>query len=133
MCSSDLFQGLSAFVAILLLTPLIAWIPVPALAALLIVIGIKMIDWHSFALIKSRDTAMDFAVIVVVVLVANTISLIAASALGVTLAILMFVTEQVHMSTVRRKSYGNAMFSKRVRSDSERELLQREEIGRAHV
>ena len=120
---SGVFQGLWALLAVLLLTPLIAWIPVAALAALLVVIGFKMIDWHSIQLVKSRDTVLDFAVIAVVVLVANTMSLIAASGLGVTLAILMFVTEQIHTSTVRRKTYGNKIFSKRIRTQAERELL----------
>jgi SulP family sulfate permease len=120
---SGVFQGLWALLAVLLLTPLIAWIPVAALAALLVVIGVKMIDWHSIQLVKSRDTVLDFAVIAVVVLVANTMSLIAASGLGVTLAILMFVTEQIHTSTVRRKTYGNKIFSKRIRTQAERELL----------
>ena len=120
---SGVFQGLWALLAVLLLTHLIAWIPVAALAALLVVIGVKMIDWHSIELVKSRDTVLDFAVIAVVVLVANTMSLIAASGLGVTLAILMFVTEQIHTSTVRRKTYGNKIFSKRIRTQAERELL----------
>ena len=120
---SGVFQGLWALLTVLLLTPLIAWIPVAALAALLVVIGVKMIDWYSIQLIKSRDTVLDFAVIAVVVLVANTMSLIAASGLGVTLAILMFVTEQIHTSTVRRKTYGNKIFSKRIRTQAERELL----------
>ena len=123
---SGVFQGLWALLAVLLLTPLIAWIPVAALAALLVVIGVKMIDWHSFALMKSKDTVLDFAVIAVVVLVANTVSLIAASGLGVSLAILMFVTEQVHTSTVRRKSYGNKIFSKRIRTIAEKDLLNHE-------
>ena len=123
---SGVFQGLWALLAVLLLTPLIAWIPVAALAALLVVIGVKMIDWHSFALMKSKDTVLDFAVIAVVVLVANTVSLIAASGLGVSLAILMFVTEQVHTSTVRRKSYGNKIFSKRIRTTAEKDLLNHE-------
>ena len=95
-------------------------------AALLVVIGVKMIDWHSVELMKSRDTVVDFAVIAIVVLVANTMSLIAASGLGVSLAILMFVTEQIHTSTVRRKSYGNKLFSKRIRTLAERELLAQE-------
>ena len=120
---SGVFQGFWALLAVLLLTPLIAWIPVAALAALLVVIGVKMIDWHSIQLVKSRDTVLDFAVIAVVVLVANTMSLIVASGLGVTLAILMFVTEQIHTSTVRRKTYGNKIFSKRIRTQAERELL----------
>lgn len=123
---SGVFQGFWALLAVLMLTPLIAWIPVSALAALLVVIGIKMMDWHSFGLLKSRDTVLDFAVIAVVVVVANTVSLIAASGLGVTLAILMFVTEQIHTSTVRRKTYGNQVFSKRIRTQAERDLLARE-------
>jgi len=120
---SGVFQGLWALLAVLLLTPLIAWIPVAALAALLVVIGVKMIDWHSIELVKSRDTALDFAVILAVVLVANTMSLIAASGLGITLAILMFVTEQIHTSTLRRKTYGNKIFSKRIRTQAEKDLL----------
>ena len=120
---SGVFQGLWALLTVLLLTSLIAWIPIAALAALLVVIGFKMIDWHSIELIRSRDTILDFAVIAVVVLVANTVSLIAASGLGVTLAILMFITEQVHTSTVRRKTYGNTIFSKRIRTQAERDLL----------
>ena len=123
---SGVFQGLWALLAVLVLTPLIAWVPVPALAALLIVIGVRMIDWKSLQMVRKRDTVLDFLVIVVVVLVANTVSLIAASGLGVALAAAMFISEQIHSSPVRRKSFGNKLFSKRIRSSSEREILERE-------
>ena len=123
---SGIFQGLWSLLAVLLLTPLIAWVPVPALAALLIVIGIRMIDWKSLQMVRSRDTILDFLVIAVVVLVANTVSLIAASGLGVALAALMYISEQIHTSTVRRKSFGSALFSKRIRSTVERQILERE-------
>jgi SulP family sulfate permease len=59
-----------------------------------------------------------------VVVVANTVSLIAASGLGVGLAILMFISEQVHASNVRRLSYGNQTFSKRVRTFAQRQILE---------
>ena len=120
---SGVFQGLWSLLAILLLTTIIAWVPVSALAALLIVIGVKMIDWHSLKLARSKDTVLDFAVIVLVVLVANTVSLIAASGVGVAMAILLFLREQIHTSTIRRKSYGNQVFSSRVRGQYEREVL----------
>jgi len=120
---SGVFQGLWSLLAILLLTSLLAWVPVSALAALLIVIGVKMIDWHSLQLARSRDTALDFAVIVLVVLVANTVSLIAASGVGVTLAILLFLREQIHTSAIRRKTYGDKMFSTRMRPQRERDIL----------
>jgi SulP family sulfate permease len=123
---SGVFQGLWAMVAVALLTPLIAWVPVASLAALLVVIGYRMIDWHSLSLLKSRDTALEFLVILSVVVVANTVSLIAASGLGVGLAILMFISEQVHASNIRRVTYGHQTFSKRVRTHAERAVLEQE-------
>ena len=128
---SSIIQGLWSLLAVLFLTPLIAWVPVSALAAILVVIGMNMIDWHTFQLLRSRDTLLDFMVIALVVVVANTVSLIAASGLGVALAILMFIREQIHSSPIRRKSYGNKMFSKRIRMPSERHLL--EHIGHKTV
>ena len=120
---SGVFQGLWSLLTVLLLTPLLAWVPVSALAALLVVIGVRMIDWHSLRLLRSRDTVLDFAVIAIVVLVANAVSLIAASGVGVVLAILLFLREQVHTSTIRRKAYGNKTFSTRLRPDAEKAVL----------
>jgi SulP family sulfate permease len=128
---SSIIQGLWSLLVVLFLTPLIAWVPVSALAAILVVIGFNMIDWHTFQLLRSRDTWLDFLVIALVVLVANTISLIAASGLGVALAILMFIREQIHSSPIRRKSYGSKIFSKRIRMPAERAVL--EQDGRKTV
>lgn len=121
---SGVFQGVWALVAVVVLTPLMAWVPVSSLAALLTVIGVRMIDWHSRHWLATRSSRMDFVVIAVVVLVANTWSLIAASGLGVGLAILMFIREQIYSSTVRRKTHGNQRYSMRVRTPSERAILQ---------
>jgi SulP family sulfate permease len=110
-----------------LLAPLLSWVPVAALAGLLLVIGFRMIDWHLFHLARSRATILDFIVIVSVVVVAKTVSLIAASALGVVLAIMMFIREQSHSPTIRHKSRGDLTFSKRVRPGKEREALR--ELG----
>ena len=59
-------------------------------------------------------------------MVANTVGLIAASGLGVGLAILLFIREQIHSTTVRKKSCGNQLFSKHFRTNSERQILQRD-------
>jgi len=120
---SSVFQGVWSLLAILLLTSVIAWVPVSALAALLIVIGLRMIDWHSLQLLRAKDTMLDFAVILLVVIVASTVSLIAASGVGVAMAIMLFLREQIHTSTIRRKSFGDKMFSSRVRGQRERDVL----------
>ena len=120
---SSLIEGVLALVAFLILGTLIAWVPVAALAGILIVVGIRMIDRNSFHFLKSRSTVLDFVVIAAVVVTALTVSLIAASGVGIVLAILLFVREQIGGAVVRRKVYGNQTFSKQVRLPSEMEIL----------
>lgn len=122
---SGLVEGAAALVAFLLLSRLIAWIPVAALAGILIVVGARMFDVQSLQLLKSRSTVLDFVVIAAVVAVALTVGLVAASGVGVGLAILLFVREQVGGSVVRRKVTGREMFSKQVRTPEEMAVLDR--------
>ena len=122
---SGLAEGALALVAFLALGSFIAWVPIAGLSGILIVIGFRMIDRHSFDLLKSRTTILDFVVIAAVVVVALTISLIAASGVGIGLAVMLFIREQIRGSIVRSKAYGNQMFSKRVRLPAEMEILER--------
>ena len=120
---SGVIEGVMVLVAFLLLGSLISWVPVAALAAILIVIGVRMIDRHSFNLLRQRSTILDFAVIAAVIVTALTVSLIAASGVGIVLAIMLFIREQIGGTIVRRKVYGNEIFSKRVRTHEEMEIL----------
>lgn len=121
---SGVVEGVFALVAFLALGGLIAWVPLGALAGILIVVGFRMFDRHSLQLLRSRSTILDFAVIVVVVVIAKTVGLIAASGAGIGLAIVLFIREQVGGSVVRWKTYGNQMFSKQVRLPAEMEILE---------
>jgi len=122
---SGLIEGVLALAAMLALGDLIAWVPIAGLAGILIVIGVRMFDRHSLNLLKSRSTILDFMVIASVVVVAMTISLMAASGVGIALAIFLFVREQIGGSVVRRRSYGNQAFSKQVRLREEMEILEK--------
>jgi len=122
---SGVIEGVLALVAFLVLGKLIAWVPIAALAGILIVVGARMFDRNSLDLLKSRSTVLDFAVIVTVVVVAETVSLIAASGIGVCLAILLFLREQSRDMVVRTKSYGNERFSRQMRNRREMEILQK--------
>ncbi|MGZ4787249.1 MAG: SulP family inorganic anion transporter [Terriglobales bacterium] len=123
---SGVIEGVLALVAFLALGKLIVWVPIAALAGILIVVGVRMFDRYSLALLRSKSTILDFAVIVTVVVVAETVSLIAASGVGVGLAIMLFLREQSTGRVVRRKSYGDQRFSKQMRTLAEREVLRRE-------
>jgi len=120
---SGIIEGALSLLAFLVLAPVIAWIPVAALSGVLIVVGFKMIDWHTLRFLGVRDTILDFAVIATVIAVALSVSLIAASGAGIALAILLFVREESHGTVIRRKAYGNEISSNRIRVREEREIL----------
>jgi len=120
---SGVFEGVLALAAFLVLGAMISWVPVAALAAILIVIGVRMIDRHSFQFLKQRSTILDFAVIAAVVATALTVSLIAASGIGIVLAVFLFIREQIGGTIVRRKLRCNETFSKRIRTHEEMEIL----------
>ncbi|HPU79264.1 SulP family inorganic anion transporter [Accumulibacter sp.] len=120
---SGVVEGVLALIAFLVLGAFIAWIPVAALAGILIVVGIRMIDLKSLHLLESSWTMLDFAVILAVVAVALGYSLIAASAVGIALAMFLFIREQLTSTIIRSKVDGSDRFSKRVRLGNEMDLL----------
>ncbi len=123
---SGVIEGIFVVLALLLLNRLIAWVPIGALAGILMVIAWRMFDKNMFQLLRYPSGRLDFCVIAGVVLVALTVDLIAASGVGVALAILLFIRDQVHGSVIRRKRYLNQMSSKTRRFDREREILDRD-------
>ena len=122
---SGIAEGSFALVAFLLLGGVIAWVPIAALSGILIVIGVKMFDWSSLHLLRQRSTVLDFVVIVAVIVVALTVSLIAASGVGIALAILLFMREQIGGSIVRRRTDAAKTRSKQMRLPEEMEILEK--------
>ena len=121
---SGLAAGLLALVAFLVLQNAIQWIPIAALAGILIVIGVRMFDVHSLQLLRQRATVLDFLVIVAVIAVAETVSLIAASGVGIGLAVALFIREQIGGAVVRRRMLGSQTFSKQMRLPAEMAILE---------
>ena len=120
---SGIIEGVLVLVAALALNTFIAWIPIATLAGILIVIGLRMIDTKPLHFLESRATVFDFAVVAVVIACALTIGLIAASAAGVALSILLFLREQVGGSVVRHKTFVNQRSSTWYRPESEMRLI----------
>jgi len=128
---AGVFEGASALVAFVLfggslpgVPSLIGWLPKAALAGIIMVIAFRMIDRHSFFLLRHRTTWPDFLVVVAVIVTGVTTSPIAAAAVGLALAIMLFTRDQIRGSVVRRKMPGNRMASKRQRPPEELALLQ---------
>ncbi|MCX8154917.1 MAG: SulP family inorganic anion transporter [Verrucomicrobiae bacterium] len=119
---SGVFAGVWTLAAVLLLRNALGWIPIAALAGILMAVACRMMDWHSLHLLRQRATVLDFSVIAAVAIVAQ-FNLIAATAAGLALAILLFLREQMRGSVIRRKIYGHQISSKQYRLPPEKECL----------
>ncbi|MBF0284326.1 MAG: SLC26A/SulP transporter family protein [Magnetococcales bacterium] len=120
---SGVLEGVFALAAMLALGTLMGWVPIAALAGILIVVAYRMVDWHSFRLLRQKQTALDFLVIASVVVVAVKINLIAAAGAGVALAVALFLREQVRTPVIRRRVHGGQLSSKRIRLPEQKEML----------
>lgn len=121
---AGMLEGGFVLLAALLLGNWIAWVPVAALAGILIVVAVRMFDWGSLNLLRQKTTVLDFAVIATVVIVAVSANLMAASGAGVGLAMLLFIREQIHGSVIRRKVAGNRISSTQHRLPAQQALLE---------
>ncbi len=128
---SGLVEGALVVLALFSLGPLIAWVPIGALAGIMIVIAVRMFDWGMFRLLRHPAGRLDFAVIAGVIATAVTVDLIAASGVGVAFAILLFIRDQVRGSVIRRKLTLAELSSKTRRLPAERTALK--ERGREAV
>jgi SulP family sulfate permease len=120
---SGVFEGVFCLAVFLVLSRLLGWVPIAALAGILIVVAFRMFDRTSFHLLKQRSTVLDFCVIAAVIIVAVGYSLMAAAGVGLALAIILFIREQMRSSVIRRKLGGHQISSKTQRLPAEKEAL----------
>ncbi len=121
---SGFIEGGLIVLVLLVLSPLIAWVPISALAGILLVVAFRIFDWRSFRLLKFRETRFDFIVIATVVVVAESVGLIAAAATGIGLAILLFIRDQIRISVLRQRTTLQEISSKTHRLENEKIILQ---------
>lgn len=121
--SSTIF-GLMALVILLLFGNLVAWIPLSVLAGVLIVVAIRMFDVQSLNLLKHKGTIIDFVVILAVIISAVTMSLVVAAGVGIAMAIILFLRDQMRTSVVHRLLNGTQTFSKKNRPRSAHQVLE---------
>ncbi|MEO5348054.1 MAG: SulP family inorganic anion transporter [Magnetococcus sp. YQC-3] len=120
---SGLLEGIFSLVVLLLFARLIGWVPIAALAGILIVVAYRMFDWHSFTLLAHRSTVLDFFIIASVVVVAVSFNLIAAAGAGIGFAVVLFLRDQVRTSVLRRRRLGDQVSSKHIRLNEEKQIL----------
>jgi sulfate permease, SulP family len=122
---SGLAEGACAALVFALLRPAIAWMPIGVLAAILLAVAWRMFDWKLFRLVLRPATRLDFAVIAAVIAVAQALGLIQATLVGVVLAILLFIRDQIRGAVIAKKRTLREVASKTARLSEAREILDR--------
>lgn len=98
-------------------------LPMSALAGIIIHVAIGVLELDVLAWARRRRTRLDAAVALLVATVTVAWNLVAAVAVGVVIAIILFIRAQVMAAVVHRRSTGEQMRSVRVRSWEQRRLL----------
>jgi len=119
---SGIAEGAFVVLTFALLGGLISWVPIAALSGILLVVAWRMFNRDMFRLALRHSTRVDFGVIATVVIVAQ-VGLIAASAVGIVLAILLFIRDQIRGTVIVNKRDLLGVRSKRRRLAAESEII----------
>ena len=131
--ASVLVTAFAMLVAVMLLPPVIAYIPRVVIAGLLTVVGIQLFDSWSLQIVKRmlgrefvywRSMSVDLLVIVLVATVAIASNLVVAVGIGVAITIVSFLF-RMSRSAVRRAFRGDVIRSRKTRDPRQMELLSR--------
>jgi SulP family sulfate permease len=120
---SGMIHALVILFIVVALGDLAAWIPLSALAGILFVTAVTMVDDYSLSLVKRGLVRKEFAVMLLVMGVTVSVDLMVAVGLGWIIATLLFVTQQIKKSVIRRRLRGHEVFSRHNRSYEEQQIL----------
>ncbi|MHC5830875.1 MAG: SulP family inorganic anion transporter, partial [Nostoc sp.] len=96
---SGVIHGVALAIIVLTLAPLAAQIPLAALAGILMVVSLRMIEWDGIGLLM-RATYSDFAVMILTWLVTILFDLVLAVEVGLIAAGALFIKRMSDLSLV---------------------------------
>lgn len=98
-------------------------LPVSVLGGIILFVAIRMLDRDILAWLRQRQTRADAGIAILVTLVTVFHDMVAAVAVGVAIAIVLFIRSQVLASVVHLRSTGQQLRSVRKRSEAHNRLL----------
>lgn len=121
---SGCIASLAVFMIVLIFSPLVKWIPFSVLAGLLMLVSFRIFEFDSINLFKKRSTVESLVIVLAVTIITLSVDLVIAVCIGLLIASLLFVKEQIGQTIVRKKYTGNLVHSKTVRDPDARRILQ---------
>ena len=128
---AGMLSGTIVLGIIVILGPLVGFIPLSVIAGIVIGIALLMFDKQTLELLKhpahlfhqQREVLVNLAVTLLVTVVTVSINLIIAVGVGIAVATCLFISK-LGKSVIHRKYSGNVIHSKRVRKHAQLEFLE---------
>jgi SulP family sulfate permease len=119
------FAGLCFLGLVLFMRPLGNWLPLSALAGIILYIALNMIERDILAWLRHKNTRVDGLIALLVTLVTVVYQLVIAIGLGVVIAVVAFIYTQMKAPIIHRRTTGQQHRSARSRGPEERAALDR--------
>lgn len=117
------FTSLTIIVLVFLLRPLGEWLPVSALAGVIVYVGIELFEWNILHWLRKPVTRIDGVVALFVIATTLAFDLVSGVVVGVVGAAFLFVRRQVIAPIIHDRSTGKERRSLYHRTEEERQLL----------
>ncbi|UCH50772.1 MAG: SLC26A/SulP transporter family protein [Chloroflexota bacterium] len=121
---AGVITSVSLLLVVLVLSPAVKWIPLSALAGILMVTAVKMVDYKSLILFGKKSTLENMIIVLAVTVSMVIFDLVIAVGIGLVIACLLFVREQINKTIIRRKYSGELIHSKKVRTQEAMHTLE---------
>jgi SulP family sulfate permease len=121
---SAVINSIFLLLIVLVLGSFVRWIPLAALAGILMVTAVQMIDYRSLILFGKKSTLENMIIVLAVTVSMVIFDLVIAVGIGLIIACVLFVREQINKTIIRRKYSGELIHSKKVRTQETMQILE---------
>jgi SulP family sulfate permease len=102
---AGMVHSVTLLLILVLLMPYAAWIPMPAIAAILFMVAYNMSGWREFASLVKRSPKSDILVLVTTFVLTVLFDLVVAIEVGIVMAALLFLKRMADVTEVRGWKY----------------------------
>ena len=98
-------HSVTLLLVLVVLMPYAAWIPMPAIAAILFMVAYNMSGWREFVKLVHKSPKSDVAVLLVTFVLTVVFDLVVAIEVGIVLAALLFLKRMSDVTAVKSWKY----------------------------
>ncbi len=102
---AGMVHAITLFVVLLVLMPYAAWIPMPAIAAILFIVAYNMCGWREFVSLCKTSPKSDILVLVVTFILTVVFDLVVAIEVGIVMAAFLFLRRMSSVTEIKSWEY----------------------------